>query len=355
MMSNPYRGLPSRQFWKSGVTDVALGTYDPVSATKFKLNASDKISTLGSCFAQHLARHIHASGFNYFLTEPATSEEATDPMKALMANQFSARYGNVYTVRQALQLLERAVNGWSPENSIWERDGRYFDAFRPNVYSEGFSTIEELESNRKHHLGAVKRVFTESDVVVFTLGLTEAWTSKHDLAAYPLAPGVVAGAMDPGMYEFTNYSSPDVHADLESWCVRLRELNPKVRILLTVSPVPLNATYEPQNVWVSTTYSKSVLRAAAGDVAKMLDYVDYFPSYEIIMNPQNQGRYFEDDLREVKEIGVKHVMRVFSSHYLVKTDAKSSSAKYSPSNLRKVLKSKIANVFCDEDLLDQSE
>jgi len=354
---NPYRGLPSSQYWRSGVTDVGLGQFDPVESVKFRIEAQDNISTLGSCFAQHLARHIQKSGYNYFIAEPPTTSEGDNPVIALMATQFSARYGNAYTVRQALQLLDRAFNGWTPKESVWERDGRFFDAFRPNVYAGGFASLDELESTRSAHLTAVRRVFTESDVVVFTLGLTEAWTSTVDNAVYPVAPGVVAGSVDAERHEFKNFSYPEVYSDLVAWCVRLRELNPAVKILLTVSPVPLNATYEPQNVWTSTTYSKAVLRAVAGDVARSLTYVDYFPSYEIIMSPQIQGRYFEDDLREVKEVGVRHVMRVFSRHYLKQDGRRAKNGNSSPKSTQEHEKqlTDVANVFCDEDLLDQNE
>ena len=69
MAVNPYRGLPSYQYWRSGVADVGLGQFDPVEAVKFQISPTDKISTLGSCFAQHLARHIHKSGYNYLVTQ----------------------------------------------------------------------------------------------------------------------------------------------------------------------------------------------------------------------------------------------------------------------------------------------
>jgi uncharacterized protein (DUF2225 family) len=120
-----------------------------------------------------------------------------------------------------------------------------------------------------------------------------------------------------------------------------------------VSPVPLNATYVPQNVWTSTTYSKAVLRAVAGDVSKELAYVDYFPSYEIITCPQVQGRYFEDDLREVKDVGVRHVMKIFGRHYFEdkETDMKKSTVSVQHSQVSRA--TGVSNVFCDEDLLDQ--
>jgi hypothetical protein len=352
MAINPYRGLPSAQYWRSGVADVGLGQFDPVESVKFQISQSDRISTLGSCFAQHLARHIHKSGYNYLVTEPLATHEEQTEAAVLMASQFSARYGNVYTVRQALQLLDRA-NGWTPVEGIWEREGRFFDAFRPNVFAGGFNSESELIEARTSHLAAVNRVFTESDVVVFTLGLTETWTSSVDGAVYPIAPGVVAGSMDELRHSFKNFTYPEVLSDLLAWCLKLRNMNPDVRILLTVSPVPLNATYVPQNVWTSTTYSKAVLRAVAGDVSKELAYVDYFPSYEIITCPQVQGRYFEDDLREVKDVGVRHVMKIFGRHYFEdkETDMKKSTVSVQHSQVSRA--TGVSNVFCDEDLLDQ--
>jgi GSCFA family/Sulfotransferase family len=354
MAINPYRGLPSAQYWRSGVADVGHGQFDPVEAVKFRISQADKISTLGSCFAQHLARHIHNSGYNYFVAEPLSAEEHQNEAAALMASQFSARYGNVYTVRQALQLLDRA-SGWTPEEGIWQREGRFYDAFRPNVFIDGFKSEDALVAARTTHLAAVNQVFSESDVVVFTLGLTEAWTSTLDGAVYPIAPGVVAGSMDESRHSFNNFTYPEVLSDLLAWCRRLRDMNQAVRILLTVSPVPLNATYVPRNVWVSTTYSKAVLRAAAGDVCRELKYVDYFPSYEIVTCPQVQGRYFEDDLREVRDIGVRHVMKVFRRHYFEGSGAnRDKKCLKAASTSRTNRASQVSDVFCDENLLDDS-
>ena len=352
MDHNPYRGLAASQYWRSGVAEVGPGQFDPVTSVKFQITSHDAVSTLGSCFAQHLARHIKDSGLRYMVTEPLLETEEQTEQAAMMATQFSARYGNIYTTRQALQLLDRA-NGWETADDVWERNGRYFDAFRPHVREGGFATIEELRDARIAHLQAVKRVFTESDVVVFTLGLTEAWMSTMDGAVYPTAPGVIAGSQDNSRHVFQNFSYPEVLSDLLNWCQRVREMNSNVRILLTVSPVPLNATYMPRNVWTSTTYSKAVLRAVAGDAATELSYVDYFPSYEIVTSPQAHGRYFEDDLREVTSVGVKHVIRVFDRHYVLRDG---TSDPREPTQVRAASKirggQKVSDVFCDEEFLD---
>ena len=136
-----------------------------------------------------------------------------------------------------------------------------------------------------------------------------------DGTVYPLAPGVAGGEHDPARHEFVNLDIHDVMADMEAFLEGLRAINPKVKAILTVSPVPLIATYEDRNVLVATTYSKSVLRVAADMLYRRYDWVEYFPSYEIIVGNYNNSAYFEADFRGINAIGVDHAMRCFIAHY----------------------------------------
>ena len=113
---------------------------------------------------------------------------------------------------------------------------------------------------------------------------------------------------------FRNHGVEEVTADLSAAIHELRAVNPKLKVILTVSPVPLVATAEDAHVLVATTLSKSVLRVAAGTVAAREPDVAYFPSYEIITGPQARGRYFAEDLRSVTEEGVDRVMALFFEH-----------------------------------------
>jgi hypothetical protein len=81
--------------------------------------------------------------------------------------------------------------------------------------------------------------------------------------------------------------------------------------LLTVSPVPLTATASGHHVLTATSYSKSVLRAIAGQMTAEFKFIDYFPSYEIITNPVFRGMFFGPNMRSVEQAGVDTVMRHF--------------------------------------------
>lgn len=315
-MNHPYRGLPPHQFWNTGVTQSAPGGLDPMTSPKFLIGPTDKVATMGSCFAQHISRHLLKRGLSYFVTEhgdPSADEESRHTRNY---GVFSARYGNVYTVRQAIQLFDRAFGHFTPNEHAWKLGDGFVDPYRPQIEPEPWSTIELVEASRVDHLAAVRRLFSESDVLVFTLGLTETFMSNTDGSVFPVAPGVSGGEFDPQRYSFVNFTVTEVIRDLGAFIAKVREVNPSIRFVLTVSPVPLIATYEPRHVLVSTTISKAILRVATHEVSASLDYVEYFPSYEIISGSALGARYFDTDLRQVKQVGVDHVMRVFERHLL---------------------------------------
>jgi hypothetical protein len=310
MSSHPYRSLADHAFWRKAVATLPLESVNPVVDAGFGIRRGDKVVTAGSCFAQHISRHLVRHGFNFFVTESA------HPLVAEQAEQYgygvySARYGNIYSSRQLLQLFDRAFGKFVPQEDVWEKDRHFIDAFRPAIQPGGFATVEELQADRFQHLAAVRRAFAEMDYFIFTLGLTECWRSRADGAVYPLCPGVLGGDFNPAGHEFLNLDVASVIADMESFIRGVRAINPAAKVILTVSPVPLVATATGKHVLSATTLSKSILRVAADMLCSKLPDVFYFPAYEIVTGPQARGLYFADDLRSVTERGVERVMSVF--------------------------------------------
>ncbi|MBW6424606.1 GSCFA domain-containing protein [Rhizobium sp. XQZ8] len=359
MKRHPYVDLPDYQFWKKSFGSSSIGGLDPVSSTRFTIGSEDKVVAAGSCFAQHVARHIQMRGFNFHQTEKAHSlfvrQKWNDAHGGTFNyDTFSARYGNIYTARQLRQLIDRAFGSFVPLSGAWQRhDGAFVDPFRPQVEPDGFISEREVGLDRDYHLAAVRRALTEADVFVFTMGLTEAWADKRDGAVYPIAPGVAGGTFDPEIHEFKNFTVSETIDDMTYSIGRIRSINPDVRILLTVSPVPLNATYEPRHVLQSTVYSKSVLRVAAQHLVDVDPLIDYFPSFEIITAPQNGGKYFGGDMRSVEEAGVQHVMDVFFAHYTRATSpiAETQVVAEKAAERQKEME-RLSDVLCDEEAID---
>lgn len=324
---NPYSSLPDHAFWRRAVATLPTEGVDPVVDSAFRIAATDAVATAGSCFAQHIARTLTKVGFHYLVTEtgPRTAGAADESFGV-----FPARFGNVYTVRQLLQLFERAYGLRAPLDSAWARkNGGFIDPFRPRIQEAGFASAEAVLADRVEHLRAVRSMFERCDVFIFTLGLTEGWVSVRDGAVFPLAPGVV-GAQQTDDYAFKNFTVAEMVADFGDFLVKLRLINPEVRVVLTVSPVPLIASYEKRHVLVSNTYSKSALRVVAEEIAQSFPAVEYFPSYEIITGAHAKARFYEDDLREVSAEGVAHVMSIFTRHYLADGPVRAAAAPQSP-------------------------
>lgn len=366
MRYHPYRDLPAYTRWTRGVEQVAPSELNPVTNFPFRIDKASRVSTAGSCFAQHIARHLSASGYNYFVTEPGHPIGSPEDRAAFGYGLFSARYGNIYTARQLLQLFDRAFGTFWPIEDHWKDGDRYFDPLRPTVEPNGYSSLEELRRDREQHLAAVRTMFEEADYFVFTLGLTEAWIDSRDGTALPVCPGVAAGTFEPTIHVFHNFSLSEILSDFMLFLQKVRDRNPKLKVILTVSPVPLAATAEDQHVLVATTYSKSVLRVAAEELARQDVATAYFPSYEIITGNYNRGAYYEGNLREINATGVAHVMRVFA---LAATDGTSdASSDLTTASQRQVdagseATSKddfiermrtVAQVACDEQLIEMS-
>jgi len=368
---NPYATLEDHAFWRKAVSSFEPWDIDPIVESSLRMNRTTKIATAGSCFAQRIAHELKERSFNYFVTETHTNQEADAGFYEL----FSAAYGNIYTTRQLYQLMQRAFGLAQPRIDHWiNNDGRYVDAFRPGLCERGFESLDTLEELRKQHFRSVRKLFQETEVFIFTLGLTEIWRAEDGFVA-PVIPGVAGCDNHSSQYGFYNLSVAEMSSDLLKFMDDLRALNPKVEVLLTVSPVSIIATYEDRHVVVSNAYTKSALRVVAEEAILARQFIHYLPSYEIVTSPATKGVYLDDDRRKVNADGIDVVMSQFSKHYLsgelesspparIKEDQARApafnsvrqAALQSNWELEELVRSEhrqIAKIVCDEEMLDR--
>lgn len=346
---SPYQDLPPEAYWRSAVAGRAPLDPGAIYTPRFPINRKMRIMTAGSCFAQHVGRALRGAGFNVLDTEPLP-----DWIPASTANRFgyglySARYGNVYTARQMQQLLDEAYGDVTPALPVWTMGTRFVDAQRPNVEPEGLTSEDAVMAHRADHLAAVRAAAEQADLFVFTFGLTEAWVHKDSGTIYPTAPGTIAGTFDPDVFAFDNAKVNEVIRAFGNIRKRLMGLNPKMKFLVTVSPVPLTATASGQHVEVATARSKAVLRAAAAMVVEKFGNVDYFPSYEIITSQAARGTYYAPNLRSVTDQGVATAMATFLAAHGAKPGT--APAKPAPAEAPDD-DAAAADAVCEEALLD---
>jgi hypothetical protein len=268
------------------------------------------VFSAGSCFASNIVPYLEPAGITYVWTEERPKDLL--PFKdGLGYESFSARFGNIYTSRQFLQLLLRCTERWAPEEDRWASPAGLIDPFRPGLKYLA-SSDAEFDALTGSHLTATRVAIEAATIVVFTLGLTEAWHA-NDGAVFPVCPGTVAGAFNASRHHFMNLSTSQVRDDLLQCQAVISGINPTARFLVTVSPVPLTATATGKHVVVASLESKAVLRAAVLEAQATRTEIEYFPSYELLMGWQTPPGSWDADMRTVTKTGLDYVMSALLS------------------------------------------
>ena len=307
----PYDGRPSKSFWKPGVAQADPFDIESLWIPRFSIGRSDLVLTAGSCFAQNIGHRLRAEGLRWLETEPAPVQLPRSQHAQNGYGIFSFRTGNIYTTPLLLQWIRWALSLEPQSTEVWEEQRGCFDPFRPSVISQGFETKQDVLASRTETLKAMRNGFKDATLFIFTLGLTEAWINSKTGNVYPACPGTLCGTFDKTYHTFRNFTVAECANALSDTIELLSEFNPRLKILLTVSPIPITATMTEDHVLAANTRSKSVLRAVCAETVDRFSSVDYFPSYELIGNPKACGQYFAENFRSLNEKGLTRVMAHF--------------------------------------------
>ena len=295
---------PSAMFWPNpsdpGPRARPLYGELPFARRFASLDKKTRIGSAGSCFAIEIKKHLKKLDFNYVETEE---------------NDFaSANWGMHYNALAFLQTVEWAFGLRERPAIVYpssdDENPKYRDPFREGVL---FDRVEDAEPERLRHREAARSALLNMDYLVLTLGLIEIWRlafSDDVLARYPwkAAPELIRSEM---------LTIQDNVAILNQALKTLKSFNPGLRLIVTVSPVPLYATFQAaqKHVVEATQLSKSVLRIALEQfVAENPDDVSYFPAFETVMWC-TENRWSED-MRHVSDEAVGNVMRLFERIYI---------------------------------------
>ena len=283
----------------------------PEIEPKFKLRPQDKFYAIGSCFAR---------GIEHMLVQRRIAVESVAPefvnLQPVNKEVTGLGFTNKYNTFSILNELRWALDPEAvfPIDSIVQvTESTWFDPhITPTLELAGLQ--ETLD--RRAMMQTVSKRIANCRAVIITLGLVEVWRDCEVDVYTNSTPARSVLKTQPKRYEFHLTSFAQNWANLEAIHALLtRYCHPEVRIVITVSPVPLMATFSKMDVVVANTYGKSLLRAIAQEWAAAHVNVDYFPSYEIVQN-SNRAAVWERDLRHVTGAGVQHIMELFLRNYI---------------------------------------
>lgn len=282
-----------------------------IRSDDFSLEVGDPVFTIGSCFARNIELALMDRGF-----EVRSASGKLDALPVRDASVTALGATNKYNTHSILNELRWALEAEQtyPEACLVEiGEGTCLD---PHANPTLVPADREETLRRRAIFTEVNRELRDCGLLVITLGLTEVWRDDEQEVFLNMTPTRAMLERYPDRYSFHVLDYEENLCNLEAIADLLRvHGRPDLRVVVTVSPVPLNATHSGEDVVTANTLSKTTLRAVAGKWASLHDNVMYFPSYEIVMN-SDRDLAWARDRRHVRRKMVDHVMEVFLRNFL---------------------------------------
>jgi len=291
--------LDAKQIYQNGKNIDKL--FEILVKNDLRIFNEDSLSfaSIGTCFAEEFSKYISSKHkyLEYIKTED---------------NVFlsSANWGRVYTLPNLQQIIVYSLT--DRHNVLIEQSKTkgFFDPFRE--YSVGYkkNDNEALASILKHR-EASRNVFLNARILVITIGQNEGWFDNIEKIVWGTTPlSYNFNDENTNRFTYTDFSFSKNISCLDETINILTECNPKIKIILTVSPVAAEATFTQNNIITQSFAGKCTLRAVIHEIIKKhKSCVYYFPSFEMVLC-KNQSS-FQSDNRHVKRMKVRSIFKVF--------------------------------------------
>ncbi len=245
------------------------------------IELKDRILTTGSCFAQQFGDWLQGNKFN------------------VISNPFGTTYNPISIHKNLLDTLTSKLNEslFVEQDSIW----KHYDYHSQWWASEMKNLIDQIHKQQSE----VSQLLKKSNVVIITYGT--AWVYVHKAEKKIVSNCHKASATLFEKRILTVDEIVDSFSDLHE---ELKKVNSDLRFILTVSPVRhIKDTLQLNNV------SKAALRLACDSIVNKYNKVDYFPSYEIMMDDLRDYRFYERDMIHPTVEAFDYISQKFSDQY----------------------------------------
>jgi len=266
-----------------------------------------RIASIGSCFAFEIKRWLKANGYDYVQTETSGDFELVfNGDKYNPCDYGSAAWERVYNTFTLRHIVE-----YTFEKDIEERlipvtvNGKKYisDIIRSRIL---YKDLDTAKRDISKHIRCSREAFLSAGLLIITLGTTEIWRAGMTAATNPYKHYQL-----PNEFKYRLSGYVENLANMKQVYMILKNNNPRLKILITVSPVHiLNSWRTDVDVMSASCESKSILRAVAGEMARMQDVI-YFPSFEMAtVAPLYQGNKIYKDGHHVSHVTINNIMKM---------------------------------------------
>lgn len=264
-----------------------LQTHIPISKEPHHpIDYSSKLFLLGSCFSENIGNK-----FEYF---------------KFQTNQNPL--GILFHSKTIETLVTDAINEKEYiEKDVFNLNERWHSFDAHSALST--TSKEEIVDNLNSTIKATNQQIKQATHIIITLGT--AWIYRHIASDQ-----IVANCHKVPQKQFLKelLSVEDITESLESIIALIRDVNPKVNFIFTVSPVR-----HLKDGFIQNQQSKAHLISAIHQIVEPRKGVFYFPSYEIMMDELRDYRFYAEDMIHPNKTAIEYIWNRFSDTWISST------------------------------------
>jgi len=256
-----------------------------------KINYRDKILLIGSCFTEHIGNSLQELKFSV-LQNP--NGILFDPSSVCRSLQSYIR-NDKYNEEDLFQL-----------NEVWNSWGHH-SRFSHINKEESLNGINESQETAHKFL-------KETDWLIITLGSSFSYrlTETANKSSLQVNSGVANCHRAPAQW-FNKYllSIDETVSMLDTTYHQLKQFNPKLKIIFTISPVR-----HIRDGVVENNRSKARLIEAVHHMVGKFDGLYYFPAYELVIDVLRDYRFYDVDMVHPNYPATEFVMEKFRENFI---------------------------------------
>ncbi len=247
---------------------------------------SEKILTLGSCFAENIAAKLEMHKFR------------------VISNPFGVLY-NPVSIRQSVQLLTGSRNFTAAD--LFEFSGEWH-----SFYHDSFFSSEEKEKTLgmvQHQINSSVNFLKSADVIIITYGTSYIYNYRKT--------GMTVSnchKLPSSEFERKRLAPEEVFSEGRFLLDEIKKVNGNARFIFTVSPIRhwKDGAFENQ-------LSKASLLLGISEIIKNYKNCRYFPAYEIMMDDLRDYRFYAEDLLHPNKQAIDYIWEKFLSAEISRT------------------------------------
>lgn len=244
----------------------------------YTISYFDKICLTGSCFTENIGSYLNDHKFNTLINP-----------SGILFNPISI-YNSLFN----------ALNKQTDfKASVLKRDNRYFSFNHHSAFSA--STEDELIEKMNKAEETLSEFIKHGDYLIITFGTAYYYLHKA-------LNSVVANChKQPGTHFTKQICEPETIVTLYSELIsNINHINPKLKIIFTVSPVKHLRDGVTENA-----LSKATLLLIVNKLCGLHSNAFYFPAYELVTDDLRDYRFYKEDLAHPNEQAIQYVWEKF--------------------------------------------